>query len=194
VTTGRELLDALEDQIADCLLLDLGMPECNGLELIAEVRRIRPAMKILVVTMHNDLQVAAAALRVGANGFVSKEVDSGELLSAIAEVLTGKQHVSPRLHKHGQFAGLEARHSALSHLTPRQHQIVLLIGEGRSLKEIAELLELGPSTITFHEHNIMEKLGCRTKGSLLRYAILLRAEMAGDQASSLGSVAPPVID
>lgn len=179
---GDELLTLVQRCAADCLLLDLILPGRNGLELIPRVRSLQPAMKILVVTMLIDRPLAEAALSTGASGFVPKDAGIAELKLAIGEVLAGRRYVSPRLPKTSHRVSLEARHPALRALTPRQQEIVLLLGEGKSDREIAYALALSPSTITFHKHHLMRVLGFESDGALMKYAILLRAGAESAQA------------
>jgi two-component system response regulator NreC len=127
---GDELLALLRRSTADCLLLDLVMPGKNGLELIPGVRNLRPAMKILVVTMLLDRALANTSLFAGASGFVPKDASIAELKLAISEVLAGRCYVSPRVPKSSHRVGLAAHHTGLHLLTPRQEEILLLLGQG----------------------------------------------------------------
>lgn len=174
---GDELLRLVSGCQADCLLLDLEMPGRNGLELIPLVRRLQPALKILVVTMFRDRVIAEAAMSEGANGFVPKDASADELRTAVREVLAARRYVSSLLPKSSHRVGLGAQHLGLHRLTPRQQQIVLLLGEGRSTTEVSTTVGLGLSTITFHKHNIMRTLGINTDGGLIRYAVLVRSGM-----------------
>jgi DNA-binding NarL/FixJ family response regulator len=173
--SGDQLLSLLRTRTADCLLLDLDMPGRNGLELVPLVRRMQPQLRILAVTMHVDRVLVEAALSAGAHGFVPKDADSGELRRAIATVLAGRRYVSPRVPARSHRLSLDARHRGLQRLTIRQQQILLMMGEGTTAKEVAEALHVRPSTITFHKHNIMRLLGIETEGGLVRHAVLLRA-------------------
>jgi DNA-binding NarL/FixJ family response regulator len=188
-SSGDELLVILKSHTADCLLLDLQMRSRSGLQLIGAIKRIRPAMKILMVTMHNDRMLAEASLSAGADGFIPKEATSDELLAAISEVLAGRRYLSSLVPKSSHGVGLGAKHLGLSRLTPRQQQIVLLLGEGKSGHEICQELKLSPSTITFHKHNIMRALGIDSAGAFLQYSVLVRAGTPADgtQSSNQGS-------
>jgi DNA-binding NarL/FixJ family response regulator len=171
---GDELLARLRQSAADCLLLDLVMPGRNGLELIPTIRNLTPVMKILVVTMLLDRWLANASLCAGADGFVPKDATLEELKLAINEVLAGRRYVSPRVPKSSHRLGLAAHHLGTQQLTPRQEEILLLLGEGRSETQIAVALHLGVSTITFHKHNLMRVLGIKSESALTQYAVLLR--------------------
>jgi DNA-binding NarL/FixJ family response regulator len=184
-SSGDELLALLKSQTADCLLLDLEMRWHSGLQLIGAIKRLRPEMKILIVTMHIDRMLAEASLSAGANGFIPKEATSDELFVAISEVLAGRRYLSSRVPKSSHGVGLGAKHLGLSRLTPRQQQIILLLGEGKSGHEICRMLNLSPSTITFHKHNIMRVLGIDSDGALLQYAVLVRAGTPAEGSHNL---------
>jgi DNA-binding NarL/FixJ family response regulator len=172
---GEELLRVLESVRADCLLLDLDMPGRHGLALVPVIRRRHPNLRVLVVTMHNNPLLAASVAREGADGFVPKDAGVEELSRAIAEVCAGRTYVSPKLSKVRRQVELEAAHPSLSKLTPRQQQILLLMGEGKSATAIAAALDVGASTVTFHKQNIMRVLGLPSQDGLLQYAFLVRS-------------------
>jgi len=167
----RALLRAHE---ADCLLLDLTMPETNGLELIPEIRALYPAMRVLVVTMHVDRCLAEASLAAGAHGFVPKDSCPDELVQAIRAVLAGQRFVSPRVPTATDRVALRATHSAAACLTPRQLQILRLISDGKSTDEIAAALGVTSYTVTYHRANLRRVLGIRNEQGLLRFAVLVR--------------------
>lgn len=171
---GDALLALLPHTEAECLLLDISLPGRNGLELIPEVRRHRPGLKVLVVTMHVNRELAEAALHTGANGFIPKDSGLDELEAAINAVLAGERYLSPRIPPHGKAVGLAATHPALSKLTPRQQEIVQLIGDGRSSAEIAATLGLSERTVGYHRSNIRRVLGIDSDQGLARQAVLFR--------------------
>jgi len=179
---GESLLTTLRRTTADVLLLDLALPGRSGLDLLPDVKALRPEMKVLVVTMHVDRVLADAALAEGADGFVPKDAGIEELEVAIKEVLAGRRFVSRLVPKLTSRVSLDAGHLAMARLTPRQHEIVRMIGEGHSTAEIADALGLQPSTVSFHRHNIKTILGIPTERGLVRFAILTtisEAEAAG---------------
>lgn len=180
---GGDLLKALGRTDADALLLDLALPGKSGLDLLPGIRAQRPGMKVLILTMHVDRVLADAALSAGAHGFVPKDAGIEELRVALREVLAGRRYVSPRVPKLSHRVSLGARHLGLARLTPRQQEIVRLIGDGKSTAEIADALGLRPSTVAFHRANIRKALGIPTEWGLVRFAILTtigEAEAAGD--------------
>ena len=172
VYDGEALLAALRRTAADALLLDLALPGRSGLDLLPDIRALRPAMKVLVVTMHVDRVLADAAIAGGADGFVPKDAGTEELEVALREVLAGRRYISRLVPKWSHRVGLGARHLGLARLTPRQQEIVRMIGEGRSTADVAATLGLRPSTVAFHRANIRKALGIPTEWGLARFAIL----------------------
>lgn len=170
---GKEVLRLVAQQPADCLLLDLSMPGGNGLDLIGPLREKAPGLRILIVTMFVDKVLAESALLAGADGFVPKDAGIQELQAAIVEVMAGRRYVARAALKRGAPA-LEEQGLGMSQLTPRQREIVGLVGEGKSNAEIAELLGLTEKTITFHRTNIRRALGIPNEWGLVRYAMLAR--------------------
>ena len=175
---GEALLTTLRATTADCLLLDLSMPGRSGLDLLPEIRALRPELRVIVLTMHTDRILAEAALASGALGFVPKDSGKEELERALTEVLAGRRYLSPRVPKTTHRVGLDAAHLSLSRLTPRQQTILRHLGEGKSSKEIAELLDIGEDAITWHRHRIREALGLASEWELNRFAMLVHLATA----------------
>lgn len=173
VADGREVHDAVERLNPDVLLLDLSMPHRNGLDLIPELVAAFPALRILVVTMHLDRTLADLALQAGAHGFVPKGASADELTGAIRDVLDGERYVSPKIPRRSFRDGAALEDPSLDRLTPRQRQILDLIGQGKSSSQIAELLSVSPRTIEFHRAQIRKALGVSNEMGLLRFAIML---------------------
>ncbi|MBK7907963.1 MAG: response regulator transcription factor [Gemmatimonadetes bacterium] len=176
--TAQTILDAVRDHQPDVLLLDLSLPERNGLEIIPDVRIAAPLTRIIVVTMHLDRALADAALRAGAQAFVPKDAGLEELERAIKVVVRGATFISTRVPPTTNRVTLLAAHAALAQLTPRQHEIVQLIAEGLTTPEIAAQLGLSVHTVTFHRGNIRDKLGVDSAMDLMRYAVLLKLDGA----------------
>jgi DNA-binding NarL/FixJ family response regulator len=174
--SGAELLELLAHETPDCVLLDISMPDRNGLEILPELRAVRPNLKILMLTMYVDRVLADTALSLGAHGFVPKDCGVEELRTAIDEVLAGNIHVSPRIPKRTDRSGLAATHPSLAALTPRQHEVLRLLGEGKSTEGIARTLHLMVSTVSYHRAHLRKKLGIDTEWGLIRYAVLMRAQ------------------
>ena len=170
---GDELLKLLERTPADGLLLDLSLPGRSGLDLLPDIRALRPDLRVLVLTMHADRVLAEASLAAGALGFVPKDAGMEELKLALTEVLAGRRYVSPRVPKSSHRVGLDALHASLARLTERQQTILRLLGEGLTSAEIGDKLGLSENTITFHRKRIRTILGLASEWELTRQAILV---------------------
>ena len=170
--TATTILAAVGTHQPDLLLLDLSLPERNGLELIPDVRAASPATRIIIVTMHVDRVLAETSINVGAMGFVPKDAGLAELDRAIQTVMDGDTFVSNRVPNSTNRVALRAAHAALALLTPRQQDIVRMIANGLTSAEIAKQLGLTLSTVSFHRTNIRAKLGVDSERGLMRYALL----------------------
>lgn len=173
VSTAWEVIRAVEVVAPDVVLLDLSLREQSGLKLISRIRAVRPEVKVIMVTMHADRQIAEAAFAAGADGFVPKDAGVAELERAIAAVMAGRRHLAPL----DDQPARPAVPAVLSALTPRQQQVLRLIGEGLSSAAVAEALKVSPHTITFHRMRIREALGLRSEWDLTRYAIVARGKI-----------------
>lgn len=171
--SGDDLLRQLPGARADALLLDLQMPGRSGLDLLPDVTTRYPALRILIVTMHVDRVLADAAMHAGAHGFVPKDSPVEELVVALNEVLAGRKYVSPAVPRLSNRVSMGAQHLGLSRLTPRQQEIVQMIGAGKTTQEIADKIGLSTHTVSFHRKNIRRTLGIDTEWGLVRYAILV---------------------
>jgi len=186
VSTGAEVLPAVSEHRPDVLLLDLGLPDRSGLEIISDLKQHSPDVRILVVTMHNDPVLVESALHSGAHGFIPKNAGLQELCEAVREVAAGKRYISPRLPKRGSRPADGSEQLGFGNLTPRQRQIVRLLGEGKTTAEIAAALSLSPNTITFHRARIRKALGLTTEVALDRYAFIIQLS----QDDRLGGAGP----
>lgn len=171
---GDEVLHVLSRHVADGILLDLDMPNRSGLQVIPSIRRARPEVKIVVLTMHLDRGLAEASIKAGAHGFVPKDAPLEELVAAVHEVLAGRTYVSPRVPRATHRMGIDAEHIGLQRLTQRQQAVLLHLGEGQTLSDISRRLNVSPSTVTFHKHNLMKVLGFDDEAALMQYAVLVR--------------------
>ena len=191
--SGQQLLDLLKTLDADCLLLDLGLPDRNGLDLIPDIRALRPQLRILIVTMHLDRVLADAVLHAGASGFIPKDSGQQELESAISAVLAGERYLSPRVPPITFSVGLGASNPALATLTPRQLEILGMIAQGKSTADIAAAVGVSESTITFHRANLRKKLGIDSEWGLVRFAILMEVGDAArrEDSAAAGRKTPP---
>ncbi|MBX7118268.1 MAG: response regulator transcription factor [Gemmatimonadaceae bacterium] len=180
---ARGILDEVERHHPDLLLLDLSLPERNGLELIPELRERSPRTRILVVTMMADRVIADRAIAAGASGFVPKDAGLAELELAITAVMRGGTFISDHVPQLSNRVSLVASHPALAALSPRQHEIILLITEGLTSAEIARKLGLTERTVGWHRTNIREKLGVDSPNGLVRFAVLLQPDRAGGEGA-----------
>ena len=177
VDNGRALLETGTRYHPDVALVDIGMPRLNGLDAGEALRRLVPHIKLVFLTMNMDAQVAAEALRRGAAAYIVKNSASLELLTAIREVLKGRLYLSPMITEETLHVLL--RKGGLSEpdkrITARQQEVLQLLAEGMSMKEVASVLHVRPGTVAFHKYRAMEILGLRTNSELLKYALTLRA-------------------
>jgi DNA-binding NarL/FixJ family response regulator len=173
VADGQALLEKAPDLKPDIIVLDVGMPLLNGLEAGKRIKSVVRPVKIVYLTMNNDLGIAAEAFRLGASGYLLKTSAASELATAIREVLKGKLYVSPMITKDVDTFFLEVRvsHMGQEKLTNRQREVLQLLAEGRSMKEVAYILKLTPRTVAFHKYKIMELLRLKTNADLVQYAI-----------------------
>jgi len=180
VNDGRALVDAVEKIHPDVIVTDISMPGLNGLDAIRQIRARRPATKIVVLTMHRDTQLAVEAFRAGASGYVLKVSPAEELIRAISEVAEGRGYVTTLLAKDLITILLEARGQASGRpsLTPRQREVLQLIAEGRTMKEVASILHISPRTAESHKYEIMQVLGVESTAALIQHAI--RVKLVGE--------------
>jgi len=174
VEDGRALLAAAQQLAPDLILLDISMPLLNGLDAAGQLHKSLPAVKLIFVTMHEDADFVIAALRAGAAGYVVKRAAASELLTAIREVLKGHFYVSPLIAREtiDLFLSSSTGTSKLSDsLTARQREILQLVAEGRSRREIAGILNISIKTVEFHKAALMRELDLHNSADLTRYAI-----------------------
>ncbi|MGO8697499.1 MAG: response regulator transcription factor [Limisphaerales bacterium] len=162
----------------DLLLMDLSMPGRAGLDLIRDLRALHPDLPVLVLSMHDETLYASRALRAGARGYLMKGAGGGHVVKSIRNVLNGNIAVSRKMVSH-LLEDLSARPGRASHLkwprlSDREFEVIQLLGEARSTKEIAQQLRLSPKTIESHRLRLMRKLKLKTGAELLRYAVLAR--------------------
>jgi DNA-binding NarL/FixJ family response regulator len=155
----------------DVVVVDVGMPVLNGLDAARKIKEQAPNIKIIFLTMQDDPNVAAAALELGPIAYVLKHSSGTELLKAIDHVLHGQSYLAPQL-RTDDWVATKARARQLSkEMTPRQREIVQLVAEGQSQKQIAGLLNLSEKTVEFHKHHIMEAFNLRSNAALVLFAL-----------------------
>ena len=175
-STGREAIALTATHHPDVVLMDLTMPDLNGMEATIAIKRQHPEVQVLVLTMHDSQEQFFKLLQVGASGYILKGDDKNELLAAVRAVARGGVFLHPTLAKclveNFVHPGGGAREGA-SHLrlTDREVEVLRLIAEGRTNREIANSLILSSSTVEHHRENIMAKLGLHSRADLIKYAI-----------------------
>ena len=171
VSDGRQLVEQAQLTKPDVILLDLGMPLLNGFDAGRRLKELLPATRIIVVTMNEDCETADAALRKWASGYLIKSAAGAELRRAIADAIGGRQYVSPLIANWQAKRFVNDPRMQGRTLTPRQREVLQLLAEGRSMKEVAAQLQLTTRTIAFHKYRIMEEYGLKTNVDLLRFAM-----------------------
>jgi DNA-binding NarL/FixJ family response regulator len=169
---GRALVEAAERLKPDVVVLDVSMPLLNGLEAGRQIKQKLRDIKLVFVTMNEDPDVAAEAFRSGASGYLLKRSAAAELLTAIHEVTHGRSYVTPLITDGLMQSLMEPE--APEHrreLTPRQREVLQLLAEGKSMKEVAAVLNMTPRTVAFHKYRIMEQLNVKTTAELVQYAV-----------------------
>jgi DNA-binding NarL/FixJ family response regulator len=173
VADGRALLAAAAELRPDIVVLDIAMPQLNGLDAARQLQRTMPAVKLIFLTVTEDPEVAAEAFQAGAAGYLLKNSAASELLQAIQEVAQGRSYVTP-LATGGLLNSLthplESRKRA-GELSPRQREVLQLLAEGHTMKEIARILKITPRTVAFHKYSIMDALGAKSTAELVQFAI-----------------------
>ena len=171
---GRALVEAASRLKPEVIVLDISLPLLNGIDAARQIKKEQPETKILFLTMHANVAYLKEALAAGATGYLLKTSAREELLGALRDVVRNRIHVSPGFGEEivGQFERRPRSFTcAQSVLTVRQREILQLVAEGRTAKEIAGILNVSVQTVAFHKHQIMEKLGMRTTAELTKYAI-----------------------
>ncbi|MDQ2712034.1 MAG: response regulator transcription factor [Acidobacteriota bacterium] len=178
VNDGDELVTSAKRLSPDVIVTDLSMPGLAGFDAIRRLREEGCAAKFIVLTMHAEIEMAAEAFRAGACGYVLKQSASKELITAIDEVLCGRIYITPMIARDFILALVGTRPPVESqtasepiHLSPRQKQVLQLVSEGRTMKEVGNILNISSRTAEAHKYEIMQVLGAKTTAQLVQYAI-----------------------
>ncbi len=173
VDNGRALLRLATELKPDVVIVDIGMPQLNGLDAGDQIKHLLPATKLVFLTMNLSPEVAAEAFRRGASAYVVKSSAAAELVRAIRRTLRSESYLSPDITRETVDFLLRSRtsYSEEKRITPRQSEVLQLLAEGMSMKEIANALNLKPGTVAFHKYKMMETLGIKSNAELLQYAI-----------------------
>jgi DNA-binding NarL/FixJ family response regulator len=173
VSDGQQLLEAAAKLRPDVVLVDIGMPSLNGLDAGRRLKQANPKLKIIYLTMNNSVEYAKEALQAGASGFVLKNAQSSELLQAIRDALRGVSYIAPEIRRAmaETFIRDPKAVNRPQHLTDRQREVLQMLAEGRSLREIAAALRISYRTVRFHKVRVMEELGISKNAELVQYAM-----------------------
>ncbi len=173
VTDGRSLVKSTFSLKPDVILLDISMPHLNGLDAAEQIKHNLPSVKLVFLTMNAAADVAADAFRRGASAYVLKHSAAEELVTALRKVVQGESYLSPLIAKETVtfLINQGKSHTDQRRITKRQSEILQLLAEGMSMKEVAGVLDLKPGTVAFHKYRMMEILGIKTNAELLEYAI-----------------------
>jgi DNA-binding NarL/FixJ family response regulator len=172
VSDGRALIAAAEKHKPDLIVLDITMPLLNGLEAGRQIKQRFRDVKLVFLTMDEDADLAAEAFRIGASGYVLKRSAASELAAAIREVMQGRTYITPLIAEGlvGSLLHVQDRKPA-PELTPRQREVLQLLAEGHSMKDIARILNVTPRTVAFHKYRLMEQLKLGSTAELIQYAV-----------------------
>lgn len=169
---GQEALELIKTLLPDIVLMDITMPRLNGLEATRAVKQF-PTVNVIILSMHTTKEYVRQALRAGAKGYLIKDAGVEELEFAIKAVLQGQLYLSPAISKHvinDYLWGLDEP-TSFERLTPRQHQILQLVAEGYTTRQIAENLQIGVKTVETHRTQLMQQLDIHDITGLVRYAV-----------------------
>ncbi len=172
---GSEALELVRELRPDLMLLDITMPDGGGFEVLEQVAKKYPEIRIVVLTVHEAGEYAIRALREGAAGFLPKSAASTELEQAIQTVVRGEVYISPETSRKTllEYGKGTTKRDLLATLSPRQREVLRLIAEGKTTKQIAQLLEISVKTVETHRAQLMERLGIHDVAGLVRYAIIV---------------------
>jgi DNA-binding NarL/FixJ family response regulator len=174
VEDGRELVAAAEKLRPDLIIADISMPMLNGIEAVRQIKRKHADIKVVFLTMHPDAAYAVNALKAGGSGYVLKHSAPDELIIAIREGLKGRTYITPLIAGkllHSYESGSHSRTDTVLSLSSRQREVLQLLAEGHSVKEIAAILNLSMKTVEYHKYRMMDDLGIKTTAELIRYAL-----------------------
>jgi len=172
---GREVLNLVKAHPPDVVLMDIAMPGLNGLEAAERMARDYPAVRIIMLSMHNNEEYVLRALKAGASGYLLKKAATAELETALQRVVHGEiylsREISTQLREKFPLHGITGRKSPLEQLTGRQREILQLIAEGQNTKSIAEILKVSPKTVEYHRMKLMSGLNVHDVPGLVRFAL-----------------------
>ena len=176
VGDGRAVLAAVPELLPDVVVLDVAMPLLNGLDTARCLKRDVPWVKVVFLTVNEDPDLAAEAFRAGGSAFLLKNSAATELIQAVQEVMQGRSYVTPLATGGLVEAAIQPAEAApkTTELSQRQREVLQLLAEGRTMKEIGRILNITPRTVAFHKYGMMEQLGIRSSAELVQFAVRQR--------------------
>jgi two-component system response regulator NreC len=171
---GRRAVELIKQLKPDVILMDVSMPDMNGFDATRRVHDFDPDAKVLILTMHDEEELVARCLEAGAAGYIMKDAPAAQLLYAIETVRKGERYLSPNVLKKvmdGYVKGTSRPQTSYDRLTGREREILKLLAEGSTVKEIAVRLSLSIKTVEAHKHNMMKKIDVHDRTELIKYAI-----------------------
>src|SRR5258708_5561777 len=176
VADGRALLASAQELRPDIVVLDIAMPLLNGLDAARQLKRLLPEVKLIFLTVSEDPDLAAEAFRAGASGYLLKNSAASELFKSIQEVFQGRSYVTSLVTQGliGSFLRESGPARGTGLLSTRQREVLQLLVEGRTMKEIARILKITPRTVAFHKYSMMEQHGIKSSAELVHFAVRRR--------------------
>ncbi|RMG69216.1 MAG: DNA-binding response regulator [Calditrichaeota bacterium] len=171
-SNAGEVLSFLRNHPCDLVVLDINMPGRSGLEVLEDIRRQNPEVKILILSIHPESRFAIRALKAGAAGYLTKDSAPEELVAAIRKIQEGRKYISPNLAEHIAYSiGPEQAMNPHDRLSNREMEVFLKIAAGKTIQEIAQELNLSASTINTYRNRILEKMGLKSNAEIIHYAL-----------------------
>jgi DNA-binding NarL/FixJ family response regulator len=176
---GREAVRLAEQLLPDIAIVDIGMPQLNGIEATIQIQKVSPQTRVLILSMHSDETYILRALTAGARAYLLKDTAEGDVLAAVRAVVGGKSYFSPAIAKalledYVRFLRQRRLEDSYDLLTDREKEILQLLAEGRSNKDVATVLGVGVSTVETHRMNLMQKLNLHSTAEIVLYAVRKR--------------------
>jgi DNA-binding NarL/FixJ family response regulator len=170
---GKQVLEVLRNAAVDVVILDISMPTLGGLDLVPRIRGQYPALPILVLSMHNEPQMAMNMIKAGASGYVCKDCEPLELIMAVRRVVSGRRYISNQLAEQLIFleGGSKVDEPPHQRLSRREQQVLRMLANGKSILEVASVLNISNKTVSTHKTRIMKKMSIESNAKLIRYAL-----------------------
>lgn len=172
-SNGSELINMILQNEYDIVLLDISLPGRNGLDLLKEIKKLKPELKILIVSMHSEEQYAIRSIKLGASGYITKSAVPNELIMAIRMITQGKKYITTSLaEKIAHNLNTLEDNPKHDKLSERELEVMCMLGQGKTNNEIARELSLSPKTISTYRERILEKMNLKSTAEIIRYAII----------------------